>query len=442
MTDDTANVISIDFNPNKPQSQFLKKMKRFNIFECHRRAGKSYLGCIVLIASALNTKYHNARFAFVAPEERQGDRNIADTLIELALRVPGTKYSKVEGKVVFPNKASIYILGIKNRDALRGGFWDGMVLDEFRDLKDAEYTWNSVILPSLTKWETKHRQGWVIITSTPPQKKHYYSTLFEMAQKSDHWNIARFPVTETGLFSDKEIEQMKAMMNPSSFAIEYMCSHNIPVEGAYFSEALRFAEEQGRIDKFEYNANLGVYASFDIGKDGTAIWIAQKQDDKIFLIDYLQNLSTDKQLSFYLNWLKSRPYRYNKIFLPHDTVKRSMLTEHTAYSMARKEFGPIVKKLKREFIDDSITRVNSNMYKCHFNYKSTKEGLAALREYSPKMDSDGNITNKIDHNWASHGADSFRYLIQGITSLPSHETNPNVAIINAYVDDAFKFDPF
>lgn len=414
-------LVNINFNPNKPQRHLLENFKRFNIFECHRRAGKSYLACIILIMSALGSKYPNARYAMVAPEEKQGDRNVADTLIDLAHGVPGCKYYKSDKKLVFPNGAQIYLLGIKNEDALRGGFWDGMVLDEFRDLKNAEYAWNSVIYPSINKWESPERQGWILITSTPPQLKHFYTEIYNRALKSDSWYVEKFPITETGLFTENQIEEMRQAMTPTAFAIEMMCSHSIPAEGAFYTESIMMAEEQNRVSsKYIHDPSKGVFVSFDFGIDGTAIWFAQKHNNEFHIIDYHQDIKTDKKVTHFINLLKSKPYSYNQIYLPHDTTKRSILSDSSVLKVVKGSFGDIVKYVRREKIDVGIHRVNTELYRCYFNADNCSEGLQALREYTPKMDSTkSSFTNKIEHNWASHGADSFRYLIKGLLEFGS-----------------------
>ena len=418
--------VTLKFEPNKPQKELLTQMSRFNIFECHRRAGKSYMACMLLLIMGLACQWKNGRYALISPEAKQGERNVADTLVDIAHEIPGIKYKKSEKKLELPNGCQIFLLGIKNQDALRGGFWDGIVLDEFRDLHDAEYAWNSVIVPSLLKWENKARKGWVLITTTPPQKKHYYTELYNQALDNPEWTVLKYPVSDTGLFSADEIEDMRRMMNPTNFAIEMMCSHSIPAEGAFFTESLMMAEEQGRIDeKYKYDPNLGVYASLDIGIDGTAIWFAQKKDDKYYLIDYYQDLNTDKKISHFINVLRSKPYAYNHIYLPHDTVKQNQLTNKTIFLEFKSIFGGIVKLLKREPVDVGIFRVNNEFHKVSINGVTCKDGLQALREYSPKKDSTkSSFTKKIDHNWASHGADSFRYMIKGLTEN-SHRVSTN-----------------
>ena len=412
--------IYVDFRPNMPQMELLKNFKQFNIFECHRRLGKTHISMWILLTQALQNTFPNARYAFVSPEAKQGDRNVGDMLAELCMKIPGTTIYKAEKKIKLANGAQIYVLGIKNEDSLRGGFWDGIILDEFRDMDNAEYSWNSVIRPSLLKWENKERKGWVLITTTPPQKKHYYTELYNMALTDPDWNVLRFPVTKSGLFTEEEIEKERRGMNPTSFAIEMMCSHEIPAEGAYFTGSILQASEQGRIGtNVCYDQTHDVSVSLDLGIDGTAIWFSQVVSGEYKVIDYKQDLSTDKKIGYFIQYLNSLPYRYNAIYLPHDTVKQNQLTEKTIFGEFKAAFGAIVVPLQREPVAAGIYRTNTNFYKCYFNAVKCREGLQALREYSPKKDaSKSSFTNKVDHNWASHGADAFRYLIKGLEENP------------------------
>lgn len=409
--------VMLKFEPNKPQEEFLKQMKQYNIFECHRRLGKTYLACMLLLVMGLSSPYKDARFALVSPEATQGERNVTDMIVEMAYQIPGIKYLKSKKELHLPNGPKIFLLGIKNEDSLRGGAWDGIVIDEFRDLTNAEYSWNSVIMPTLNRWHDTSRKGWIVITSTPPQKKHFYTDLFKLAETNENWTVLKYPITESGVYSEQQIEDLRSQHTPTAWAIEYMLSHTVPTEGAFFTESLMMAEEQGRIkDTYKYDPSRGVYASLDIGIDGTAIWFSQKVDDKYVLIDYYQDLNTDKQISHFINVLRSRPYVYNHIFLPHDTVKSSQITSRTVFGEFKAAFGNNVKLLKREPIDNGIFRCNSEFYKVCINSITCRDGLQALREYSPKKDSSkSSFTNKIDHNWASHGADSFRYMIKGLT---------------------------
>jgi phage terminase large subunit len=446
MGDETLNV-TIPFIPNMPQNHFLRGMKRFNIFECHRGAGKTYMALMLLISRSLSSKYPNANFALLSPEAKQGEQNIEQMFLEICKPLGQyVEYHKSKGIFEFANGSKVYLLGVKNSKALRGKRWDGVILDEFAIMESADEMWHDVLLPSLERWDSPDRKGWVLITTTPPQKEHFYRKLYSMAkERTDEWYIEQFPITRTGLYNDTEIQSIKSRMTPTSFAIEYMCSHNIPSEGAYFGECLVMAEEQGRIKPLPFAHEKGVYASFDIGKDGTAIWFAQIVDNKWHFIDYFEEQKQARDVSFYANVLKSKPYRYNRIWLPHDGTKTHIGMPKSFYEQFKAFYGAeTVRLLQREFIDESIFRAIGGFYNCWFDGNKCRKGIQALREYSPKIDKNGVVTNSIDHNWASHGADSFRYMMNGLSTANTKVKEERIAnfIQEKVTVGLLDFDPF
>jgi hypothetical protein len=417
-----ATTITLDFTPNKPQTALLQSFKRFNIFECHRGAGKTYIALWILLSQALKNPYSvDGRYALLAPVETQVKRNSAKILVDMCMQIPEAVYYKSEKRIQLPNGVEIFMLGLKDHKKIKGTRWDGVVIDEFALLDDAELFWNETLMPSLMRWDVKSRKGWVLITTTPPTRKHYYTELYDAASKLPDWNVQSFPVSISGCYTESEIAAYKATMNPSVFAIEMECSHDIPTEGAYFMDSMLKAIEQKRINATtKYDSRLDVTVSIDLGIDGTAMWFAQEAGhSQINLIDYYQDLSTDKKIGYFINYLKGLPYRYNAIYLPHDSNKGNLQTTKTILDEFVHAFGKTVVRLKREPIDAGIYRTNTEFYRCHFNAEACREGINALREFCPKKDSTKtSFTKKIDHNWASHGADAFRYLIKGLVELP------------------------
>jgi hypothetical protein len=62
---------------------------------------------------------------------------------------------EAELKIEYPNGASITLFGGDNADALRGSYFDGIVIDEVADLKPD--TWGAIIRPALA-----NRKGWAV----------------------------------------------------------------------------------------------------------------------------------------------------------------------------------------------------------------------------------------------------------------------------------------
>ena len=65
--------------------------------------------------------------------------------------------------------------GADNPDALRGPYLDGVVLDEFADMKPE--VWYEVVRPMLAD-----RQGWATFIGTPKGKNEFWR-LYESAKK-------------------------------------------------------------------------------------------------------------------------------------------------------------------------------------------------------------------------------------------------------------------
>jgi hypothetical protein len=69
--------------------------------------------------------------------------------------------------------------------------------------------------------------------------------------------------------------------------------------------------------------------------------------------------------------------------------------------------------LRRSKVEDGIERVRSSLSRCYFDKVKCEKGIAALesyhRNYNDKMET---YMDKPCHDWASHAADAFRYLVQ------------------------------
>src|SRR5678816_4574089 len=83
------------------------------------------------------------------------------------------------------------------RDSLRGIYLDGVVLDEFADMRPE--VWGEVVRPMLSD-----RLGWATFIGTPKGHNEFYK-LLQRAQKSEEWHWSILKASETGLLSDKAV---------------------------------------------------------------------------------------------------------------------------------------------------------------------------------------------------------------------------------------------
>jgi len=105
---------------------------------------------------------------------------------------PGFKINKQDRRVICEaNDGSLTICSADNIDSVRGGDWDGVIIDEAAH-QDLNTVWNDVVRPGLVD-----RKGWAIIMSTT-KAGSYFNDLCERWQLGDlgatwgHWYRTAF----------------------------------------------------------------------------------------------------------------------------------------------------------------------------------------------------------------------------------------------------------
>ena len=96
--------------------------------------------------------------------------------------------------------------------------------------------------------------------------------------------------------------------------------------------------------------------------------------------------------------------------MPHDAAKTSLQTGRSMLETMRNlGFRPQI--LPREPVLDGINAVRHLLPSCWFDEKRCHRGIDALCNYEKKWDAKNKVfQQKPLHNWASNGADAFRYM--------------------------------
>jgi hypothetical protein len=191
------------------------------------------------------------------------------------------------------------------------------------------------------------------------------------------------------------------------------------VEGAYYGELLSKAKEEGRIGSVPYDESKLVTTAWDIGvRDPTAIWFYQMHGNNIHIINYYE--ATGVGLPHYVNVLQNMGYTYREHIAPNDMKVRDWSNGALARTTVAQELGITFRVLDRILVRmgtevaEGIDAVRRVLPRCHFDEANCREGISALENYKRKRNrSTGELTDTPDHNWASHGADGFRYLALG-----------------------------
>jgi len=184
-------------------------------------------------------------------------------------------------------------------------------------------------------------------------------------------------------------------------------------EGAYYSAEMREAKAEDRIREVKYDKSKGVITAWDLGVgDSTSIWFAQMINTEVRLIDYYEGSGVG--LEHYAKVLQDKGYVYDSHILPHDVRVRelgsgmSRLEVLADLGIREVEIAPQLN------IDDGIQKVRSMLPNCWFDGIKCEKGIDSLVNYSRDWDENGKTWRlRPRHDWASHGADAFRYLAIG-----------------------------
>lgn len=408
MSDDNKNnnKVIIDYTPRPQFIPFHARSKRFALLVCHRRAGKTVACINDLVAKALNfKKFKNGSFAYVAPYYGQAKSVAWQYLVDATRDLPGTVVKVSELSVTLYNGSKIRLFGADNPESLRGLYFDGLILDEVGDMRESIWT---VVRPALAD-----RTGWIVFIGTPKGKNFFYE-MREMARRDpDTWLYVDLKASESGLLSPEELEDSRKTMSEEQFRQEFENDFESSNVGAYYGKELRELEDSGHFIDLAPDPRLKTHVSFDLGfSDSTAMWFYQISGKEIHVVDYHEEAG--QNLEHYHDILASKPYNYGTIWLPHDARARNFQTGVSTIEQML-SFGwdcQIVPSLK---LQDGIQAVRKLLPNCWFDEKSTYKGVQCLKAYQKEWNAERKVFNdKPKHDWSSHGADSFRYMILSI----------------------------
>ena len=396
---------TINYRPRKLVKSFHKRKERFAVIVAHRRFGKTVAAINDLIRTALTTERSKVRVAYIAPYYRQAKAIAWDYLLEYTQDIEGVSYNVAELRADFPNGARFRLFGADNYDAMRGLYFDSVVLDEPADFP--ANAWPTVIRPSLAD-----RKGKATFIGTPKGKNEFWE-IYNNAQNNDKWFCAMYKADETDILEKEELEEAKLTMGEDRFAQEFLCSFEAAIQGAYYAQEMKTAKEEDRITSVPYDPAASVITSFDLGiGDSTAIWFAQFVGQEIHLIDYYENSGVG--LDHYAKVLHEKGYHYEAHILPHDVKVKELGTGKSRLETLDNLGIRNIEIAPRLSVDDGIQASRSMLNKCWFDAKKCERGIEALLQYRREFDEKlKSWRGRPLHDWTSHGADSFRYLSVG-----------------------------
>ena len=304
------------------------------------------------------------------------------------------------------NGARIRLFGADNPDTLRGLYLDGVVLDEYADMKPSIF--GSVIRPLLAD-----RKGWATFIGTPKGHNAFWEVYNNATQDPD-WYVKVLRASQTGLLEQSELDDAAKTMTQDQYLQEFECDFESAILGAYYGKEMRQLTDQDRITEVEYDPLFPVHTAWDLGySDDTAIWWFQVVHGEIRCLDY--HSSNGQPVAFYAGIIQSREkergYNYGTHWLPHDARAKTLSSNRSVIEQLGDKIPLKTIKITPNLkLQDGIQASRLALTRTWFDHK-TIDGIECLRQYQREYDEDKKVfRDKPRHDWTSHGADAFRYL--------------------------------
>jgi hypothetical protein len=400
--------IRSDYVPRPQFVSFHRRTQRWAVLVCHRRSGKT-VSCINdLIRAAVTDGRRDGRYGFITPLRTQAKSVAWNYLQKYSAGLLAREPHESELRVDLLNGAQIRLFGADNPDAMRGNYFDGVVLDEFADMRST--TWHQVLRPALSD-----RQGWAIFIGTPKGKNEFHD-IYVAAQKDPEWFTMMLKASDSGLIASAELEKLRKDMGKDAYNQEYECSFEAAIRGAFYSDEMRIMLAEGRIRSLPIEKDVRVHTAWDLGiSDSTAIWFVQCVGRERRLVDYYEasGVGLDHYSQVLIEKRQKYGWKYGEHFLPHDVKQRELTTGQSRLT-ALGALGIEAVIVREHNVLDGINAVRKMLGRTWIDPERCERGLEALRQYRREYDERlKDFKRNPLHDHHSHGADALRYFAAG-----------------------------
>jgi len=179
-----------------------------------------------------------------------------------------------------------------------------------------------------------------------------------------------------------------------------------------------------------WEPGLPVETFWDVGfADSTAIIFAQVVGREVHVIDYVE--ARFETLSYYAREIQRRPYLYARHHLPHDAARQELSAggKSIEEQLLALNVRP-TRIIPQGEVIAGIQAARALFPRIYIDDVKCRRLLDCLGSYTQEWDGKKqDFKDNPYHDWASHGADAFRYLAVGLheaavpnrwTTMPRH----------------------
>lgn len=247
-----------------------------------RRSGKTELSKRKLVSTAIAcTIPEGGRFVASAPTNDQAIRLYWDDLKRLTPpECMAREPRESTHEILLKNGATIFVTGLDKAQRLEGSPVDGILIDEFSDVKSK--VWQLNIRPAL---DTDGRPGWAWLLGVPEGVGHY-SEMYYKAKRGELQDWDAFHWISADILSPEVIETAKRDLDELTYQQEY--------EGSFvnFSGRAYYKFDQAKhVQELRHNPDLPLITCWDFNTAPGTMSVWQEQPTNSWTGNYQPTVS-------------------------------------------------------------------------------------------------------------------------------------------------------
>ena len=394
--------------PAVAQAQFAKPFqvlftpKRYKVFYGGRSAGRSWGFARALLLKAVKEPIR----VLCARELQKSISESVHKLLSDQIELMGLgQFFKIQRDTIEGvNGSGFFFEGIKN-NVNKIKSYEGIDICWVEEAnKVSKNSWN-VLIPTIRK---KSSEIW--ITFNPELEDDYTYQRFVLEPDLERTVVVKMTYRDNPWFTDDMEAERLDLLRRDPDAHDNVWEGNclVVLDGMVYAKEIRRIRAQGRITDVPYDRAFPVDVWMDLGRaDNTAMWFKQTVAMQHRCVRYYEN--TGEDIDHFIKFAKDTGYNFGTFYLPHDAKAKRLGSKRTIEEVMR-QAGFKVHVLPRQSLTVGINAARLLLGVTWFDAKGCADGIRALSNYKYKVDDQGQLSQEPLHNWASDGADAFRYM--------------------------------
>ena len=388
----------------------LTKPARYKAAFGGRGSGKSQFFADLVVARAI------AKSGFrglCCREVQKSLKESAHKLIadKIAVHGLGKKFDVQETQIKTPGGGLIVFAGLQDHTSESIKSYEGFDVAWVEEAQTVSAKSLNLLRPTI---RTPGSELW--FSWNPRRKNDAVDLMFRNGDLPTNSTVVRANWDNNQWFpAELETERLDCMrQQPDQYEHIWNGDYVTVAEGAYYAAALTTARAEGRIGRVAFDPLMTIRLFFDIGgtgarADACSIWPAQFIGREVRTRDYYE--AVGQPLATHLNWMRSKGFTPDRaeVWLPHDGATQDKVFA-VSYESAFRDAGYTVNIIPNQGKGAAAARIEAGRRifpAIWFDEETTVAGRDALGWYHERKDEARGIGLGPEHDWASHGADSF-----------------------------------